>query len=124
MQDKTEWRVVPSFPMFEVNRSGDVRHATTKRPRALRPNAGGYSSFNLIVLAHRLVCEAFNGPPSHVTQWIVNHKNGNKTDNRANNLEWTTRTGNLLHATHILGKRGGQFGPNRVRRPAGAQCGQ
>ena len=61
----------------------------------------GYPKINLTkdgdsktFLIHRIVAEHFCQVPT----LEVNHKNGIKTDNRAENLEWTTRKENINHS--------------------------
>ena len=46
---------------------------------------------------HRLVAYHFIGEPS-TNQTDVNHKDGNKENNRVDNLEWCTRGENVSHA--------------------------
>ena len=49
---------------------------------------------------HRLVAMTFLGKPP-TAQHEINHKNGEKEDNRASNLEWCTRGENKEHAARL-----------------------
>lgn len=69
---------------FETDKHGYYRTLLRKRGK-------GYHQ-----LVHRLVCKAFVGNPNNSPE--VNHINGIKNDNRAENLEWCTRSENEQHA--------------------------
>ena len=56
-------------------------------------NEKGVKQYELV---HRLVAKAFIPNPDELP--CVNHKNGRKLDNRANNLEWVTYSENTNHA--------------------------
>lgn len=56
------------------------------------------------VMVHRAVAKLFLGPkptPKHQ----VNHKNGIRTDNRVENLEWVTSRENTLHGWRVNGRK-------------------
>lgn len=69
-----------------------------------RFNNAGYMRLNIMVNnvrttvpVHRMVCWAFHGAPEFDGAQ-VNHKDGNKANNSADNLEWCTQSENQTHA--------------------------
>jgi hypothetical protein len=93
------WKTIEEFPRYEVSNIGRVRQVQTKHVRTPFNN-GNYYQVDLYPgkqtrQIHRLVAENFLGkhPGMH-----VNHKNGNKLDNRLDNLEWCTPSENIQHA--------------------------
>lgn len=86
------------------------------RMLAIGYTGSGYSKVTMSIdgkvthpMVHRLVAMAFIPNPDGLPQ--VNHRNGVKTDNRVENLEWVTRSDNMLHALST-GLRRNQDGPN------------
>lgn len=68
------------------------------------------------IRVHRMVAETFLG----YSDLQVNHRNGNKVDNRLENLEYVTCAENIHHAIRVLGiPYGGDFREARKER-AGA----
>jgi len=69
-------------------------------------NSSGYLRVSLTIddkrksyFIHRLVAKLFIPNPEN--KEYVNHKDGNKENNRADNLEWVTRSENEKHAWRI-----------------------
>lgn len=107
------WRPVPGFRNVEASSHGRARRVlndgTVKviKPNPVSTSVGTYLMVNVFDLqgdirwrsCHQLTCLAFNGPPPEDGKvYEVNHKDGDKHNNRYTNLEWMTRSENCLHA--------------------------
>lgn len=86
---------------YDISTMGRIRNIKTGHV-TFGSNVKGYK--NIIIkrsrfYVHRLVGETFLGPHNHDD--VINHKNGNKKDNRVENLEWVTQLKNIEHSKHL-----------------------
>lgn len=108
-----------------VNGHGKQKSKTIKgKELSIQTDTKGYS---FVVLSkggvsksyrvHRILMESFS-PMDGSDSLDVNHKNGIKTDNRVANLEWLTRSQNLVHRYKVLNQAHsmtGRFGKDHHR---------
>lgn len=111
------WKSIKGFEgYYEVSNKGRVRSLDRHVPRSdgnkqfvkgkflvISYDTGGYSKVNLnrngkatVGRVTRLVAENFI--PNPYNKPTVNHINGNKKDDRVENLEWNTMSENIIHA--------------------------
>lgn len=102
---KEIWKPVKGYEGFyEVSDHGNVK--SLRKNKILKQTVGvknGYSYVGLYkegkdkrVLVHRIVATAFIDNP--MQKRTVNHKDGNKSNNCVENLEWATYSENHRHA--------------------------
>lgn len=113
------WKPIPGFEgLYEVSDAGRVRSLHLWHGSAAAHVLGLYPSNRDYLTArltkqgkqyspnvHRLVALAFLGPCP--TGHEVHHKDGNRQNNRADNLEYITRQENCIHSYRVMGKDNG-----------------
>lgn len=115
------WKTCKDYKYIEINENGEIRTkgysiftnnskskcVKTYKCKVLKPLLNKRNGYLYVyvkneqgkykrVLIHRLVAVAFIPNPSEKAE--VNHINGNKLDNRVENLEWVSREENIRHA--------------------------
>lgn len=107
-----EWRDIEGFDgYYQVSNMGRIRSHGGKNGRrkgewylrALSINHDGYLKVRLVSggkdttqRVHTLVAKAFIPNPNNFE--TVNHKDGDKTNNNVDNLEWVDRSQQMIHA--------------------------
>ena len=110
------WKPVVGYEgLYEVSDLGNVRsinwaNTGVVKNLYLKPHTRGYLQVELafcekkkMFLVHRLVAEAFVPNEKNLPQ--VNHKDEDKTNNRADNLEWCDRSYNAKYSMDLHPER-------------------
>lgn len=105
---------VPQYPKYQASEDGRIKGPSGKWIRPF-PNKGGYLRFNVSLSngkltqtsVHIAVCSAFHGP--RPDERFAAHRDGDKLNNRADNLYWATYEENERdkreHGSALLGER-------------------
>lgn len=110
------WKVVQGFELYSISNLGRLKIKQRSGTYKICPQQitdRGYYYYKLKgqckkykMRIHRLVAMAFLPNINNYEQ--VNHINGNKSDNRVENLEWCSNSMNIEHRIQVLGFKSGK----------------
>ena len=105
------WKEVSGYRgIFSVSSCGNIYSHRTNRQLKLMTNHAGYKVLSSKVLGksvykfvHRLVAKEFILQKEGKD--FINHKDGCKSNNKYENLEWCTHSENMIHSFTVLGRK-------------------
>lgn len=103
-EDAEIWKVIDEYPNYEASSFGKIRNKNTGYILSPQLNSrNGYHTVHIrgisgykTVFIHKLVAETFLG--KRPIAYEINHIDGCKINNRADNLEYCTKSENVRHA--------------------------
>ena len=97
-----EWRDIPTWFGYRASSLGEIIDVHTTEKLKQYPQKNGYVNVwlkrgenKISVPVHRLVCMAFHGEEGYINGLLVDHKDTNRANNRADNLHWVTPKENM-----------------------------
>lgn len=99
------WKILSKYPKYSVSNLGNIKNNQTGKYIKPKKTKTGYLQVGLYLnkkqihqYIHRLVAIEFIGYREGLT---VNHIDGDKSNNKLDNLEWLTMGDNTRHAIEI-----------------------
>lgn len=105
------WKPICNFPNYEVSSNGEVRSTNYNHTgvcKILKSSISSNGYYGVILVkggrrfyraVHRLVAEAFLPNTNNLP--YINHRDENKLNNKASNLEWCTAQYNIKYGSCI-----------------------
>lgn len=94
------WKEIINHPNYEINELGQIRNKIKSNLLTPFKTTNGYLRVRIsnkgVYQLHYLIALHFINNPNNYKE--INHINGNKLDNSINNLEWSTRSLNMIHS--------------------------
>lgn len=107
-KESTDWMPVIGYPNYAVSNIGEVMNINTKRILKPAITKEGYKQVNLwkqnkgtTLMVYKLVYEAFTGD-TDLNGYVINHIDGDKSNNNINNLEKISYQENIIYMQNIL----------------------
>lgn len=104
------WKDIVDYEgLYEISSLGNVRRIwkSSKKLRSLKQRKDGYMEIDLWkngkskhIRIHQLVANAFLENPNNYS--CINHIDGNKANNKVENIEWCSQSYNRTHAIQDL----------------------